>query len=204
MKSATRIVIVSVVLFTAGLTVGCAEIRPKPGSDEVEIISKQQVGGDWGNQCKRLGNTTARVGPNPSSERSTLSPAEIEARNKAYTRGATHVAVGSEKGYACNLSGNQCGTCGYSCTELPATAYKCEEGAPEKSANASSEPKKTSSETASGDDTLNIQEAANVCGVETKVIRNGLSSGDLNAIETDDGYLMSRSNVIEFCASQQN
>jgi hypothetical protein len=190
-----------------GLVNGCAEIRPKPGSEKVEIISKQQVGGDWGNQCKRLGNTTVQVGPNPSSEGSSLSPAEIEARNKAYTRGATHVAVGSEDGYACNLSGNHCGTCGYSCNELPATAYKCEGGAPEKGASASdeSETKKASNDTtSSGGDTLNIQEASNVCGVETEMIRNGLSSGNLNAIQTDDGYLMSRSDVIEFCANQQS
>lgn len=202
MEDATRIMILSVALLSAGLAVGCAEISPIPGSEEVEIISKQQVGGDWGNQCQRLGNTTARVGPNPSSEGSNLSPAEVEARNKAYSRGATHVAVGSERGYPCRMSGNQCGTCGYSCIELPATAYKCDGEAPEEGADVSS--KSNTEGASSGNDTLDIQQAANLCGVETEVIRNGLSSGDLNAIQTDDGYLMSRNDVIAFCASQQN
>lgn len=108
------------------LVAACAhQVEAQPGSSKVEIISKQQVGGDWGSRCERLGNITARVGPNPESK-ANLSAAEVAVRNKAHEKGATHVAVGQTSSYSCNITRSQCGTCSYTCEELPATAYNCE------------------------------------------------------------------------------
>lgn len=48
---------------------------------------------------------------------------------------------------------------------------------------------------------LTIFEAAEVCGVETAVIREGLSNDELSAVKTQKGYEIPRSELIKYCAT---
>ena len=116
------------VFVLAFFVTGCATtVSPIPESDSVRIISTEQVEGVGGEKCERLGDATARVGPSPKTE-AQGTPSEVEARNRAYQMGATHVAVGTEERFECNAFGRRAegshGT-GYSCYKLPATAYRC-------------------------------------------------------------------------------
>lgn len=47
---------------------------------------------------------------------------------------------------------------------------------------------------------LTIVEAAEMCGVERSVIREGLSSGELEGLQTDRGYELPRAEVVKYCS----
>jgi hypothetical protein len=104
------------------LASGCATIAPLPGSDEVDVISKQQVGGDWGSKCERVKRIKASdEGKRLEVEGSNLTALEVKLRNKAYQAHATHVSVGSAY-----TEVNGWGAYSTPITILPGTAYRCQ------------------------------------------------------------------------------
>jgi len=111
-------------LVLVSMLTACATITANPGSENVEIVSVEQIDGDWGEECSRITDVSAEVGPNPSTE-STGTPSEVEARNKAHEVGATHVAVERRESFLCNLAGNRSPEAEQTCYYLPATAYDC-------------------------------------------------------------------------------
>jgi hypothetical protein len=207
MSYSTKHLSTLIALLCAGLASGCATIEPEPGSEKVEIVDRQQLDDNWGEKCERLGNTRVQVGPDPRTEETNLSPAEVEARNKAAERGATHVAVGAEEAYACRLGGKKCGTCGYQCVEMPATAYKCSDEP--RTGEASSTSDGESGGVAGGEskasraDTVTLEEAAEMCGGGEAVIREAIEGGELQALEVDGATLLGRPNVLEFCYERE-
>lgn len=199
-----------IALLCAGLASGCATIEPEPGSEKVELVDRQQLDDNWGEKCERLGNTRVQVGPDPRTEETNLSPAEVEARNKAAERGATHVAVGAEEAYACRLGGKKCGTCGYQCVEMPATAYKCsdEPGSGEASSGGDGESggageAEIGAAESSRTDTVTLEEAAEMCGGDEAVIREAIEGEKLQALEVNGKTLLGRPKVLEFCYERE-
>ncbi len=65
---------------------------------------------------------------------------------------------------------------------------------------ASSEESGGGDESLADKEILTIVEAAEMCGVERSVIREGLSSGELEGLQTDRGYELPRAEVVAYCS----